>query len=732
MMTRAFLWIAALLLSSTALAAVPADCWLMRKHGQERESQACFEQLTRSNDEAVRAEGFWGLEEWDRANEQFRLAAQSTSRQAIVKVRWGMLLHERFNNKAAAGLFREALEQDATNVDAYLGLAIVSTDSFDGKAMFYINKALELDPKRARAHELAASIALENDDRTLAASEADKAIAVESDALDAMSVKAAIELINERSPDLWIAKVQSVNPHYGLAYAHIAHHLELHYRHDDAVSYYRKAVVVEPRLWSAHSDLGIALMRLGQQDEAKKELELSYDNGYRDAATVNSLRLLDSYKNYITVRDETTILLLKKTEADILRPYLQDELHRIITTYNSKYAMKLPGPVQVEVYPNHEDFAVRTMGMPGLGALGVTFGEVIAIDSPSARKPGDFNWGATLWHEMSHAYILTATKNHVPRWFTEGLAVHEEGERSAEWSNRATPEVLIAIREKKLLPILKLDRGFVYPEYPSQVVVSYFQAGSICDFVKEKWGEPTLLEMVHSYANLHTTEEVVEHDLGLAPEEFDKQYLTWVNKKYDSQANHFDEWREKLKTIVAESRAKQWDIVVKEGNGALVLYPEYVGDSSVYEFLAEAYQAQNNTKAETEILASYERMGGQTPAMLKRLAVLEEQGGDKSGAIETLSRINYIYPVNDADLHRHLGDLLYDQKTYNQAAREYASAVASHPVDKAGAEYLLAKALLADGRKAEAEESVLAALEIAPGYGPAQKLLLELHQTPEK
>ncbi len=98
--------------------------------------------------------------------------------------------------------------------------------------------------------------------------------------------------------------------------------------------------------------------------------------------------------------------------------------------------MKLPGPVQVEVYPDHEDFAVRTMGMPGLGALGVTFGEVVAMDSPSARKPGDFNWGATLWHEMSHVFILTATNHRVPRWFTEGLAVHEEGEHSPEWRNR--------------------------------------------------------------------------------------------------------------------------------------------------------------------------------------------------------------------------------------------------------------------------------------------------------
>ena len=55
--------------------------------------------------------------------------------------------------------------------------------------------------------------------------------------------------------------------------------------------------------------------------------------------------------------------------------------------------MKLPGPVQVEVYPDHEDFAVRTMGMPGLGALGVTFGEVVAMDSPSGRKPGRLSIG---------------------------------------------------------------------------------------------------------------------------------------------------------------------------------------------------------------------------------------------------------------------------------------------------------------------------------------------------
>jgi tetratricopeptide (TPR) repeat protein len=551
---------------------------------------------------------------------------------------------------------------------------------------------------------------------------------LEKDALDAMAIHAAIELIADRSPDAWFAKITAINPGYGEAYARVAHQLEVHYRYEDAVTYYRKAVKADPRLWAAHSALGIDLMRMGKEDEPLTELELSYNNGYRDAATVNSLRLLDSYKNFTTFRDDTTVLKLKKNEAALLQPYIQPEMHTIITTYEKKYRMKLPAPVQVEIYPDHEDFAVRTMGMPGLGALGVTFGEVVAMDSPSARKPGDFNWGATLWHEMSHVYILTATNHRVPRWFTEGLAVHEEGEHSTEWSDRVTPEVLIAIREKKLLPLSELDRGFVYPEYPSQVLVSYFQAGSICDFVKAKWGEEKLLDMIHSYAKSQTTEQVVQQDLGLAPEEFDKQYLAWIDKKYGAEAAHFDDWREKLKALVAAAQQKQYDVILAQGPAVLAMYPEYVGDANVYELMADADKAKGDVKAEAAVLVAYEHEGGQEPTVLKRLATLEEGAGQKAEAANTLQRLNYIYPVKDEELHHHLGDLLYAQKQYDGAIREYIAVVASNPVDKAGSEFHLAQAYLAAGQKDKAQESVLAALEAAPGYRPAQKMLLELNQ----
>ena len=718
--------------AAAAHAAVPADCWALRKHGHSAEAQTCFDGLTQSSDTYNRAEGFWGLEEWQQAGDQFELALKLTKSPAIWRVRYGMLLHERFNNTDAAKLYEEALQMNPKNAEAYVGLAVLSAEGFDDKAEDYLTKAIDLDPKLAEAHEWMADLALANDDTDMAVAEADKAIALESDALDAMSIHAAVELIADRPPDAWFAKIQAINPGYGEAYAHVARQLELHYRYEDAVTYYRKAIEVEPRLWSAHSALGIDLMRLGKEDEPYKELGLSYDNHYRDLATKNSLTLLDSYKNFETFKDQTTILKLNKTEAAQLLPYMQAELHTILATYEKKYRMTLAGPVQVEVYPDHDDFAVRTMGMPGLGALGVTFGQVVAMDSPSARKPGDFNWGSTLWHEMSHVFILTATNHRVPRWFTEGLAVHEEGTRSPEWRTRATPDVLVAIRDKKLLPVAKLDRGFVYPEYPTQVNVSYFQGGSICDFVQAKWGEDKLLDMVHSFARLQTTPQAIQQNLGLSAEQFDQQYLAWIDLKYGSEAAHFDEWKDKLKALVAVAEQKQYDTVLAQGPAVIAMYPEYVDDANAYELVADADRARGDAKSEAAILTAYEHEGGQMPDVLKRLATLEESAGQQAEAVATLERIDYIYPVKDEDLHRRLGDLLYAQKQYDGAIREYNVLAASNPVDKAGAQFDLAQAYFAAGQMDKAEDSVLGALETAPGYRPAQKLLLELQKTTEK
>ena len=65
--------------------------------------------------------------------------------------------------------------------------------------------------------------------------------------------------------------------------------------------------------------------------------------------------------------------------------------------------------------------------------------------------------------------------------------------------------------------------------------------------------------------------------------------------------------------------------------------------------------------------------------------------------------------------------------TYAGAIREYSAVLALNPLDKASAQYNLARAYFAAGQRDKASEHVLAALEIAPSYRPAQKLLLQLH-----
>ena len=403
-----------LVASGTLLAQTPGACEAYRHHGRWAESKDCYVKLTRSTDPYLRAEGYWGIDDYKNANDQFKIAIKLQPKNADYRVRWGRLFLERFNAAEAKNLFGEALEIDKNYAPAYVGLAKVAAEGFSEKAVEFAAKAVELDPKLVEAQELLAYLALEDNDMDRARKEADKALAMSPEALDAMAVHASVELLDDKSAQQWFDRISKVNPVYGQGYSTAAHFFVMNRRYREGIEYYRKALALEPQLFEARAQLGVNLMRLGQEKEAYDQLELCYGAGYKNAETVNTLRLLDTYKNFKTFETSTTILKLHKKEAALLQPYFQAELERAMKTYDAKYHMKLSAPVQVEVYPDHEDFAVRTMGMPGLGALGVTFGTVVAMDSPSGRTPGSFHWASTMWHELSHVYVLTATNHRVP------------------------------------------------------------------------------------------------------------------------------------------------------------------------------------------------------------------------------------------------------------------------------------------------------------------------------
>ena len=408
----------------------------------------------------------WKARNFGASNDTFLALVKLHPDNPEILVQFGRMLmdHGTADDVAyAAKHFEEALAIKKDDADAMLGLALIAADEYDAKAEKMAIQALEWNPKLLEAQELLARLALEDNNDAKAVAEAKKALAINPNAPVAKGILAAIDYLNGKKESSWEAQDAR-------GYETIGYFFVMNRRYEEGIEYFRKAIALDPTLYTAHAELGLNLMRLSQPDEAVKELAIAFTNGRQDSATTNTLHLIDSYKNFVDFKTPQygAVLKLGKKEANLLRPYFSAEIDKIIDTYQKKYKLTLTKPVTVEVYPDHEDFAVRTMGMPGLGALGVTFtaksfGGAIAMDSPSGRKPGDFHWASTLWHEMSHVFTLTMTDSHVPRWFTEGIAVHEETAVSPEWGDRLIPEVLMAIKNKELLPMSDLDRGFIHP-----------------------------------------------------------------------------------------------------------------------------------------------------------------------------------------------------------------------------------------------------------------------------
>jgi cellulose synthase operon protein C len=652
------------------------------------------------------------------ANEVFKKLVADHPDNAAYRVAWGRLYLEHWQPDVAGDLFQEALKIKPDDAGALLGQALIQAAGFGGAAGELAHKALKSDPHLVEAQELLARLALEDNNDALARDEAHKALEMDPNSVQGKAILATMDWLADKKDSSW-------DPHDARGYETGAHFFMLNRRYPESIEFYRKAIALDPELYTARSQMAINLMRLGQDKEAFTELQYCWDHGFQDSATKNTLMLIDSYKNFVTVETPHGILKLNKKEADLLGPYFEAEVERSITTYEKKYKMKLDRKVQVEVYPDHEDFAVRTLGMPGLGALGVTFGYSIAMDSPSGRPPGEFHWASTLWHEMSHVFTLTMTNSKVPRWFTEGIAVHEETAASPEWGDRLGPEEIMAIKDYALLPVAELDRGFIHPSYPQQVVVSYFQGGKICDFITEKWGWDTILAMLHDYAHGEETSDVIRKELKVEPAEFDKQFRTYVEAQTKTAVQHFTEWKDGLKKVAEAAKNKDNDAVIKEGLAIRDLYPDYVESGSIYEFLAHAYLDKKDSADAIDELTRYAHIGGRNPASLKLLAKELTDAGKTKEAADILDRLNFIYPV-DGDLHQKLGALWLDQGNAVGAAREFRAELAYKPIDAAQAHFDLALAYNAEHQPEKSKDELILALEIAPGFKPAQKLLLQL------
>jgi cellulose synthase operon protein C len=691
-------------------------------------ARACYQRLAQSRDPLTKAEGLWGLGDGNAASLSFAEAVKAVPNDPGRHVRWGYLFMSGDQLADAQEEMEAALMLNPDSAQAMLGMARVLNESFNGEASAWVEKALKVDSNLYQAHELMARIHLDDNRPDKAGEAAKRALEINTNALQALAILATIDKLDDKPGTEYTDRILQVNPHYGEAWETMGRVFVNNRRYDEGIELLRKALELKPNLWTARGELGVQLLRFGKEAEARQHLEATFNNGPKPAHLVvpNSLRLLDSYANFETFTTPTTILRLHKKEAALLRPYFQAELDRALATYEKKYKHKLTGQVQLEAYPDHDDFAVRTMAMPGIGALGVTFGKLVAMDSPNGRMPGDFHWAATLWHEFSHVYVLDMTESRAPRWFAEGVAVFEETALSPEWGDRMTPREIEAIRGKKLLGIADLERGYVHPTYPEQVVVSYYQGGRVITFIVEKWGQEAILKMIQGFKDRKDTPTILKEVLNVTPEQFDAQFFPWLEAQTKTAVDGFDEWKTRTKALVEMAQKKEWDKVISEGVAIRDIYPDYVEDANVYQFLTQAYLAKGDKASAIAALEQYATHGGRKPTVLKQLSDLQAEAGNKKAAAAALEKINFIF-LKDEATHQKLGALQLDLGNPQSAIREFGAALASGAIDQAGTHYNLALAYRATKQNDLALEHVFESLEAAPGFKPAQKLLLELN-----
>lgn len=712
-------------------------CDDQRYRGRTEQARACYTKLLESQTPIVQAEAAWALGDIQRANQVFRDSVQNNERAVQPRVRWARLYLQTHQYSDAVELFGQALRNFPNDVHAKLGLAGVFAERFEGQARPLIEEALKQDGDLIEGHLLTASMDLEEgklDDAEQALDRAMRLVSKEKlPPLEVYALRASLEMTRGGNPDPWVKRILDYNPRYGAVYEQLAHFEIMRRRYREATVLLRRAVEVQPDLWSAHAELGSNLLRLGVVDEARTHLQAAYSGDPYSPTTVNSLRLLDRIDEFSISEDPVVIepdtyqvqLRLHKKEADILRPYVLDLTGRSIKSFSQRYGFKLREPVTVEMYPDHDDFAVRVAALPGIGLLGVTFGYVVAMDSPSGRAPGDFHWGSTLWHEMAHVFTLEATDHHVPRWLSEGISVFEEWRTGPTPGIAVPPEAMVALDKKQFLPIAELDSGFIRPSYPNQVQVSYMQSGLVCLFIEQRWGFEQLGVLLRQFDGKRSTAAAIEATFKIAPEAFDKEFDTFVRARFANLLANLSEWQTQQQSARQAIQNERWADAIEPARRAVALYPENVGGDSAHLILARALDKLNRRPDAIVALEDYRRAGGWDPSALKELARWLDEAGRTEQATEVMLSLNYADPLNP-ELHAQLGERLLTASRAEDALREFQAMLALNALDQAPAHYGMARALRELGDKAGSRRHLLEALEMAPHYKPAQALLLQM------
>ncbi|HUG94007.1 MAG TPA: tetratricopeptide repeat protein, partial [Planctomycetaceae bacterium] len=665
----------------------------------------------------------------------------------------GRLALSKSDDELATGYFEEALKHAANHADAYFGLARAYARSSSERSAAALDAALKANPRHVPSLLVQVESRIDAEDFEGGDERIDAVLAINPRQPEAWAYRAVLaHLRNDPKGEAACRDAALANWKSNPAVDHlIGRKLSQNYRFAEGAAYQQAALAFDPQYVPARVQLSQDLLRLGREDEGWQTADAAFANDGYNVQTFNLLELRDELAKFRTLEDEHFIVRMDAREAEVYGERVLALLERARAKLCRKYELELDGKITVEIFPDPNDFAVRTFGMPAVsGYLGVCFGKVITANSPASQAEHPSNWEAVLWHEFCHVVTLELTRNRMPRWLSEGISVYEELQENPTWGQRMTPRYRRMILDGELTPVGKLSSAFLSPKSPFHVQFAYFESALVVEYLVNRYGLEALKRILRDLgAGLPINTALGRHTDGLEQLErdFDRfarnraellaPEVDWESPELDALA-HSDgdalaRWVDEhplnfaglsaYATQLVEER--RWDEAKEPLSRLLKLYPDHTGAGNAYELLARAHRELNETAAERRVLEDYVARNASALAAGLRLLELQGADGDWLAVSETTGGLLAINPLLPG-IHRELAAAAERLARPDDAIAAYRALLVLGPQNPAEVNFRLARLLRERNDLPAAKRHVLAALEDAPRYRDAHRLLLEI------
>jgi len=475
------------------------------------------------------------------ANTLFNQSERADKKRVATLLARGELFLEKYNPGLAEEVLREALALAPKNPDVLVAIARVKLEqTMDfGAANKLLAEALATNPRHTGALAVRAGIALHDMEIPEAETSIRAGLAVDPGNIELIALAATARFLDDDAAGFQARKREALakNPESAEFFRVVAELAEWEHRYDDIVAMMEEAVRVDPEDVRAWAILGLTALRNGDETRGLEAIRKAWR---KDSYNVRVKNTLDLYEKRIALEYETAAtgafkVRYPKAEKAVLERYVPRLAGEAWASMKARYGFVPKKPVYLEFYAGREPFSVRTSGLPNTGIQGVCFGPVVAAISPGSEP---FNWGNVVWHELGHVFAIQQSKNHVPRWFTEGLSEYETIARRSEWQRELDPELYLALKKGRLPGAVSMNRAFTHATNGADVSVAYYASSQMLVFTVETFGMARVVKALELWGAGKRTPQVLQEAFGVPPEQYDARFRAWALarlSRYDRQ-----------------------------------------------------------------------------------------------------------------------------------------------------------------------------------------------------